>query len=69
MEMLSKFLITKHVLLKIISVFYIIPSFLFFLNYKFIYINFWQIGAPPQEIGTLVKYLKFSDLKKIKLLF
>ena len=63
------FLITKHVLLKIISVFYIIPSFfIFFLNYKFIYINFWQIGAPPQEIGTLVKYLKFSGFKENKII-
>ena len=63
------FLITKHALLKIISIFYIIPSFfIFFLKYKFIYINFWQIGAPPQEIGTLVKYLKFSGFNENKII-
>ena len=43
------FLIIKHVLLEILSIFYFIPSiFVFFFNYKFIYVNFWQIGAPPQ---------------------
>tara|TARA_Y100000591_G_C21840769_1_gene705476 strand:- start:1967 stop:2944 length:978 start_codon:yes stop_codon:yes gene_type:complete len=64
------FLITKHVLLKIISIFYIIPSFfIFFLKYKFIYVNFWQIGAPPQEIGTLIKYLRFSGFNENKIIF
>ena len=55
--------------LVVISVFYIIPSFFFFLNYKFIYVNFWQIGAPPQEIGTLVKYLKLSGFREKKIIF
>tara|TARA_B100000902_G_C27305823_1_gene915415 strand:+ start:373 stop:1440 length:1068 start_codon:yes stop_codon:yes gene_type:complete len=64
------FLIPKHLVLKIISLFYIIPAFLFFFfNYKFIYVNFWQIGAPPQEVGTIVKYLKMSGFREKKIIF
>lgn len=62
------FLIFKHLLLNLISIFFIpIAIILFFLKYKLIYINFWQIGAPPQQIGTLYKYLKLSkfDTRKI----
>lgn len=64
------FLIPKHLVLSIISLFYIIPAFfVFFLNYKFIYVNFWQIGAPPQEVGTLVKFLKLSGFREKKIIF
>ena len=32
----------------------------FFKKYKFLVINFWQYGAHPQEIGTIIKFLQFS---------
>ena len=64
------FLILKHLILFCLSFVYLIPSFiLFFLKYKFVYVNFWQIGAPPQEIGTLVKYLKLSGVNEKKIIF
>jgi hypothetical protein len=55
-------LIFKHISINLISIIFIpVAIILFFFKYKLIYINFWQIGAPPQQIGTLYKYLKLSN--------
>ena len=60
---ISQFLlIFKHISINLISIIFIpVAIILFFFKYKLIYINFWQIGAPPQQIGTLYKYLKLSN--------
>ena len=63
------FLILKHLILFCLS-FVLLNSFIytFFLKYKFVYVNFWQMGL-PQEIGTLVKYLKLSGVNEKKIIF
>lgn len=64
------FLITKHIILLSLSIFYFpIGIILFFKKYKFLKINFWQYGAPPQELGTIIKYLQFSEFNTKKLIY
>ncbi len=63
-------LIFKHIVLSCISFFYIpLAIILFFRKYKFLAINFWQYGAPSQEIGTIIKFLKYSKFNTKKLIF
>jgi len=63
-------IIPKHIVLLSLSIFYIpIALILFFKKYKFLSINFWQYGAPSQEIGTLLKYLKYSKFDTKKLIY
>ena len=63
-------LIPKHLLLLLLSIFYTpFALILFFFKYKFLYVNFWQIGSPPQEIGCLFKFLKFSKFNTKKAIF
>ena len=64
------FLITKHIILLSLSIFYLpIALILFCKKYKFLIINFWQYGAPSQEIGTIIKFLKLSEFNTKKLIY
>ena len=63
-------LIIKHIILLFLSIFYLpIALILFFKKYKFLRINYWQYGAPSQEIGTIIKFLKFSKFNTKKLIY
>lgn len=63
-------IIPKHIVLSSLSIFYLpIALILFFKKFKFLRVNFWQYGAPSQEIGTIIKYLKFSKFNTKKLIY
>ena len=54
--LLNSFLLIKHLILKILSIFYFPFALILYLyNFKFLHVSYWQIGTLAFQVDILIK--------------